>query len=206
MAFPFIVRQIDLPGRTIVLQGRSLPYQGVAWGGTMELDVSWFPGNPVASVQVIGPREKGTTIVGKWKDIFLTAIQSRALLANFPALTKAARPDATVRGGNTFKSAGSVPSDFAERARVLVIMPERGNQVLRLLKKQGFLTHPFSNHEGRVLAFLGNAGLSFLGDIPEADQWLDYVLRCYLTSFPAWGGDGGGWAQEIGRASCRERV
>ena len=86
----------------------------------------------------------------------------------------------------------------AERAKVLAVMPERGNQVLRLLKKQDFLTHPFSNHEGRVLAFLGNAGLSFLGDIPEADQWLDYVLRCYLTSFPAWGGDGGGWAQGVG--------
>ncbi len=86
----------------------------------------------------------------------------------------------------------------AERAKVLAVMPERGNQVLRLLKKQDFLSHPFSNHEGRVLAFLGNAGLSFLGDIPEAEQWLDYVLRCYLTSFPAWGSDEGGWAQGIG--------
>lgn len=85
-----------------------------------------------------------------------------------------------------------------ERARVLAVMPERGNQVLRLLKKQDFLSHPFSNHEGRSLAFLGNAGLSFLGDLPEAEEWLDYVLRCYLTSFPAWGGDDGGWAQGIG--------
>ena len=86
----------------------------------------------------------------------------------------------------------------AERARVLAVMPERGNQVLRLLRKQDFLSHPFSNHEGRVLAFLGNAGLSFLGDLPEAEEWLDYALRCYLTSFPAWGGDEGGWAQGIG--------
>jgi hypothetical protein len=86
----------------------------------------------------------------------------------------------------------------AERGRVLAVMPERGNQVLRLLGKQDFLSHPFSNHEGRVLAFLGTAGLSFLGDLPEAEGWLDYVLRCYLTSFPAWGGDEGGWAQGIG--------
>ncbi len=86
----------------------------------------------------------------------------------------------------------------AERDRVLAVIPERGNQVLRLLRKQDFLSHPFSNHEGRVLAFLGNAGLSFLGDLPEAEEWLEYVLRCYLTSFPAWGGDEGGWAQGIG--------
>jgi len=46
-----------------------------------------------------------------------------------------------------------------------------------------------------VLAFLGDAGLSFLGDIPDAEKWLDYVLRCYLTSYPGWGGDQGGWAQ-----------
>ena len=53
-------------------------------------------------------------------------------------------------------------------------MTERGNQVLELLKRIDFLTHPFSNHEGRVLAFLGNAGVSFLGDIPDAEKWLGH--------------------------------
>jgi len=85
-----------------------------------------------------------------------------------------------------------------EKAKVLAAMTERGNQVLAVLHQQDFLTHPFSNHEGRVLAFLGNAGLSFLGDIPDAQKWLDYVLRCYLTSYPGWGGDEGGWAQGVG--------
>jgi len=84
-----------------------------------------------------------------------------------------------------------------EKAKVLSVMTERGNQVLELLQKIDFLTHPYSNHEGRVLAFLGNAGLSFLGDIPDAEKWLDYVLRCYLTSYPGWGGDEGGWAQGL---------
>ncbi len=84
-----------------------------------------------------------------------------------------------------------------ERAKVLSAMAERGNQVLELLKRIDFLTHPFSNHEGRVLAFLGNAGVSFLGDIPDAEKWLDYVLRCYLTAYPGWGGDEGGWAQGL---------
>ncbi len=85
----------------------------------------------------------------------------------------------------------------SEKAKVLAAMTERGNQVLELLKKIDFLTHPFSNHEGRVLAFLGNAGVSFLGDIPDAEKWLDYVLRCYLTAYPGWGGDEGGWAQGL---------
>ncbi|HNY38830.1 MAG TPA: DUF4962 domain-containing protein [Bryobacteraceae bacterium] len=82
-----------------------------------------------------------------------------------------------------------------ERAKVLASMTERGNQVLLHLQKEEFLSFPFPNHSGRVLAFLGDAGLSFLGDIPDAEKWLDYVLRCYLTSYPGWGGDQGGWAQ-----------
>jgi hypothetical protein len=85
----------------------------------------------------------------------------------------------------------------AERAKVLAAMTERGNQVLRKLYEEDFLSHPFNNHEGRSLAFLGDAGLSFLGDIPDAEKWLDYVIRCYLTSYPGWGGDQGGWAQGV---------
>jgi hypothetical protein len=84
-----------------------------------------------------------------------------------------------------------------ERAKVLASIRERGNQVLRKLTADDFLSHPFNNHSGRVIAFLGEAGLAFLGDIPEAAEWLDYVLRCYLTSYPSWGGDEGGWSQGI---------
>ena len=82
-----------------------------------------------------------------------------------------------------------------ERRKVLTSMTERGNQVLRTLESQDFLSHPISNHSGRVIAFLGEAGLAFLGDIPEAEKWLDYALRAYLTSSPSFGGDEGGWAQ-----------
>ncbi len=84
-----------------------------------------------------------------------------------------------------------------ERAKVLAAMTERGNQVLLHLQNEKFLSHPFPNHSGRVLAFLGDAGLSFLGDIPDAEKWLDYVLRCYITSYPGWGSDQGGWAQGL---------
>ena len=82
-----------------------------------------------------------------------------------------------------------------ERAKVLASVTERGNQVLRKLRSQDFLSHPFDNHSGRAIAFLGDAGLAFLGDLPEAADWLDYALRCYLTSYPGWGGDEGGWSQ-----------
>jgi hypothetical protein len=78
-----------------------------------------------------------------------------------------------------------------ERRIVLHSMTERGNQVLHTLENEDFLSHPVSNHAGRVIAFLGYAGLAFLGDIPEAEKWLDYALRSYLTSSPSFGGDEG---------------
>jgi hypothetical protein len=84
-----------------------------------------------------------------------------------------------------------------ERRKVLDSMTERGNQVLRTLEKEDFLSHPFNNHSGRAIAFLGPAGLAFLGDIPEAEKWLDYVLRAELTSYPSYGSDEGGWAQGL---------
>ena len=84
-----------------------------------------------------------------------------------------------------------------ERRKVLACITERGNQVLRQLESTDFLSVPVSNHSGRVIAFLGNAGLAFLGDIPDAEKWLDYTLRAYLTSSPSYGGDDGGWAQGV---------
>ena len=88
---------------------------------------------------------------------------------------------------------------LSEEQRVLVraSITERGNQVMAVLKQQDFLSNPFENHEGRVLAFLGLAGLAFVDEIPDAEAWLDYVLRCYLTSFPVWGSDEGEWAQGL---------
>ena len=132
MSFPFIIRQRTFPGRTVVLQGRSLPYQGVEWGGTQRLDVNWFPGNPVAVVQVIGQTYKPTRITGTWKDVFLFDLVNSAKLINFPALQRAATPGANERGGNTFQSMGSVPAQEARRARAL-------RDAMEMLRREGIL-------------------------------------------------------------------
>lgn len=57
--------------RRIVLKGRAMPYQGVPWGGTQASKVTWYPGNPVATQQVLGPRENDTDMEGMWKDRFM---------------------------------------------------------------------------------------------------------------------------------------
>lgn len=57
--------------RRITLKSRAMPYQGVAWEGEQGVKTTWYSGNPVASVQVLGPRELPTTMEGMWKDRFL---------------------------------------------------------------------------------------------------------------------------------------
>jgi hypothetical protein len=84
-----------------------------------------------------------------------------------------------------------------EKILVLTSLKERGNQLLDYYTANDFISAPWSNHAVRALAFTGLAGLATLGELPEAEKWLDYVIRCYLTSFPTWGGDDGGWSQGL---------
>jgi len=84
-----------------------------------------------------------------------------------------------------------------DRQKVLESLRRRGNQIMERYRKIDFISQPWSNHDVRVLAFLGTAAVSCLGEFPEAADWLDYVLRCYLTSYPTWGSDDGGWAQGL---------
>ncbi|HUU27342.1 MAG TPA: DUF4962 domain-containing protein [archaeon] len=84
-----------------------------------------------------------------------------------------------------------------EKSIILGSLKARGNQLLEHYQEKDFLSNPWSNHDGRALAFFGLAGLSCLGELPEAERWLEYALRSYLTSYPSWGGDEGGWAQGL---------
>lgn len=62
----------------VVLRGRAMPYQGVSWEVGMRSKLTWYPGNPVATQQVLGPEEMPTTMGGKWKDRFI----SKAIVVN----------------------------------------------------------------------------------------------------------------------------
>lgn len=72
-ACAFAIKILDgtQKGRVISLEGRALPYRGVEWETEMRLKTTYYPGNPVATQQTIGPIEKNTVITGMWKDIFL---------------------------------------------------------------------------------------------------------------------------------------
>lgn len=57
--------------RRIVLRGRAMPYRGVGWEGEQKTKKTNYPGNPVATLQILGPIELPTTMDGMWKDRFI---------------------------------------------------------------------------------------------------------------------------------------
>jgi hypothetical protein len=67
----FVIEEIAGQRRRIELGGRALPYQNVSWTGRTRTKQTWYPGNPVATLQVLGPELEPTKINGMWKDRFL---------------------------------------------------------------------------------------------------------------------------------------
>lgn len=85
-----------------------------------------------------------------------------------------------------------------ERAKIEPNMKARALQFLKRLQRLPFETNPYDSHAGRLPGFLGECALSFIHEWPETREWLDYVTMIYMTSYPAWGGDDGGWQEGPG--------
>lgn len=63
----FIIRELTGTQRSVQLNGRALPYRPVEFVGEQAHVQTWYPGNPVATIQVLGPREGALNIGGTWK-------------------------------------------------------------------------------------------------------------------------------------------
>jgi hypothetical protein len=61
----------------------------------------------------------------------------------------------------------------------------------------GHLNSPFGSHANRVFHKIGEAGVAFLGEIPEAETWLDYALNKFFACYPVWADDDGGWHEGV---------
>lgn len=70
-AGPFIIAEQTGEKRVLELAGRALPYRPISFVGIQKINKNWYPGNPVATAQVLGPEEEDSTIHGMWKNRFL---------------------------------------------------------------------------------------------------------------------------------------
>jgi len=64
------------------LRGRALPYQPLTFEGSMRAEFTWYPGNAVATVQMLGAEEKATTVTGMWKDRFIKSVTDEGVSVN----------------------------------------------------------------------------------------------------------------------------
>jgi hypothetical protein len=57
----------------------------------------------------------------------------------------------------------------------------------------GHLNRPYASHGNRTFHKLGECAIAFLGEIPEAETWLDYAVNKFYAAYPVWCDDDGGW-------------
>lgn len=57
----------------------------------------------------------------------------------------------------------------------------------------GHINRPLSSHGNRTWHKIGESGIVFLGEIPDAEVWLDYALNKYYACYPVWSDNDGGW-------------
>lgn len=82
----FFITEITGSQRSIELKNRALPYRPIEWPGSQHNKQTWYAGNRVATIQVLGPRENSIEIKGVWKTRYL---RSDAVLIGFDDLVSA---------------------------------------------------------------------------------------------------------------------
>jgi len=80
----------------------------------------------------------------------------------------------------------------AERVRCREVMRVRGTEMFRHLAR-GHLWQPYSSHSNRAWHFLGEVGIAFHGEIPEASDWVDFAVQVFANVYPVWSDADGGW-------------
>ncbi len=61
----------------------------------------------------------------------------------------------------------------------------------------GHLNRPYNSHGNRVWHKIGEAGIVFLGDVPEAATWIDYAVNKFYACYPVWSDNDGGWHEGV---------
>jgi len=61
----------------------------------------------------------------------------------------------------------------------------------------GHLNRPYNSHGNRVWHKIGECAIAMLGDVPEAETWLDYAVNKFYACYPVWSDDDGGWHEGL---------
>lgn len=84
-----------------------------------------------------------------------------------------------------------------ERETVREALRDRANATFDHMRVRPYEQMPFNSHFGRMWHWLGEAGVSLYGEVPEAEVWLDHAMMVFYSWYPFWGDSDGGWAEGI---------
>ena len=79
-----------------------------------------------------------------------------------------------------------------ERDRCRKVMRVRGNDMYSHLCPR-HLWHPYSSHSNRAWHYLGEVGIAFYEEIPEAADWVVFAANVFRCVYPVWSDKDGGW-------------
>jgi hypothetical protein len=80
----------------------------------------------------------------------------------------------------------------AERAKCLNVMRIRGQEMYKHLFPR-MLWRPYGSHSNRAWHFLAEIALACYGDVPEAENWLEFAMNYFYCIYPVWSDSDGGW-------------
>lgn len=86
-----------------------------------------------------------------------------------------------------------------DKKLVLEAVRARGEETFSYMRRPNrpYDQFVFNSHFGRMWHFLGEAGVAFYWEIPEAKNWLNYSMTIFYGWYPTWGTADGGWAEGI---------
>lgn len=88
----------------------------------------------------------------------------------------------------------------SEREKIQAAMRQRIRQAWvswEVRQGVGHFTNPYDSHGNRTWHKIGEAGIAFLGEIPEAEDWLDYAVNKFFACYPVWADEDGGWHEGL---------
>jgi hypothetical protein len=84
----------------------------------------------------------------------------------------------------------------AEKGKCREVIRFRGNEMYAHLNPRHLWT-PYSSHSNRAWHKLGEAGIAFLGEIPEAGDWVWLAMNVFYNVYPVWSDADGGWHEGV---------
>jgi len=83
-----------------------------------------------------------------------------------------------------------------ERQKCREVMTVRGREMFNHLCPRHF-TSPYGSHQNRAWHFLGEVGIAFYDEIPEAEQWVWFAMNVFFNCYPVWSDSDGGWHEGV---------